>query len=148
MSSQEPWTLGRLLTWTTDYLRQHGSESPQLDAQLLLAHARRCRRIELFTSYAEEASAELRREFRELVRQRAEGTPVAYLTGTREFYSLEFLVTRDVLIPRPETEFLVLALVDLLAASRRIRSAAGALPTWEPAAGFWPPAPRDTFPAR
>ena len=61
---------------------QHGSESPQLDAQLLLAHARHCRRIELFTSYTEEATAALRREFRELVRQRAEGAPVAYLTGS------------------------------------------------------------------
>jgi release factor glutamine methyltransferase len=115
MTSQEPWTLGRLLTWTTDYLRQHGSESAQLDAQLLLAHARHCRRIDLFTAYTEEASAELRGEFRELVRQRAEGVPVAYLTGSREFYSLEFLVTRDVLIPRPETEFVVLAMLDLLA---------------------------------
>lgn len=115
MTSQDPWTLGRLLTWTTDYLRQHGSESAQLDAQLLLAHARHCRRIELFTAYAEEASAELRSEFRELVRQRAEGVPVAYLTGSREFYSLEFLVTRDVLIPRPETEDVVVALLDLLA---------------------------------
>ena len=43
--------MGRLLTWTTDYLRQRGSDSPQLDAQLLLAHARQCRRIDLFTSY-------------------------------------------------------------------------------------------------
>lgn len=115
MTSQDPWTLGRLLTWTTDYLRQHGSESAQLDAQLLLAHARHCRRIELFTAYTEEASAELRSEFRELVRQRAEGVPVAYLTGSREFYSLEFLVTRDVLIPRPETEDVVVAMLDLLA---------------------------------
>jgi release factor glutamine methyltransferase len=115
MTSQESWTLGRLLTWTTDYLRQHGSESAKLDAQLLLAHARHCRRIDLFTAYTEEASADLRREFRELVRQRAEGVPVAYLTGSREFYSLEFLVTRDVLIPRPETEFVVLATLDLLA---------------------------------
>lgn len=115
MTSQESWTLGRLLTWTTDYLRQHGSDSPQLDAQLLLAHARQCRRIELFTAYTEEASADLRREFRELVRQRAEGVPVAYLTGSKEFYSLEFHVTRDVLIPRPETEFVVLALLDVLA---------------------------------
>lgn len=116
MSSHEPWTIGRLLTWTADFLRQHGSESPQLDAQLLLAHARKCRRIELFTSYGEVASEPLRSEFRELIRQRSEGTPVAYLTGSREFYSLEFHVTRDVLIPRPETEFVMLALLDLIKA--------------------------------
>ncbi|MHB0955798.1 MAG: peptide chain release factor N(5)-glutamine methyltransferase [Pirellulaceae bacterium] len=116
MSSQEPWTIGRLLNWTADFLRQRGSESPQLDAQLLLAHARRCRRIDLFTSYGEVASDELRSEFRDLIRRRSEGTPVAYLTGTREFFSLEFHVTRDVLIPRPETEFVVLALLDLIKA--------------------------------
>jgi release factor glutamine methyltransferase len=116
MPSDEPWTIGRLLTWTTDFLRQRGSDSPQLDAQLLLAHARHCRRIDLFTAYNELATETERRDFRELVRQRSEGTPVAYLTGTREFYSLEFHITRDVLVPRPETEFVVLALLDLVKA--------------------------------
>ena len=125
MPSDEPWTIGRLLTWTADFLRQHGSDSPQLDAQLLLAHARQCRRIELFTSYHDIASDAVRSQFRELVRQRAEGTPVAYLTGTREFYSLEFHVTRDVLIPRPETEFVVLALLDLVKAHSRPGRVAG-----------------------
>jgi len=118
MASDEPWTIGRLLNWTTEYLRQHGAESPQLDAQLLLAHARRCRRIELFTSYHEVAEDGVRERFRDLVRQRAAGRPVAYLTGTREFYSLEFQVTPDVLIPRPETEFVVLALLDLVTSRR------------------------------
>ena len=113
-SSEQAWTLGRLLTWTTDFLKQHGSESPQLDAQLLLAHARKCERIELYTAYGEEAPESLRSEFRELVRQRAAGTPVAYLIGHREFYSLDFRVTPEVLIPRPETEFLVIAVTDLV----------------------------------
>lgn len=112
--SDQPWTLGRLLKWTTQYLKQHGSDTPQLDAQLLLAHARQCQRIELFTSYDEEASESLRTEFRELVRKRAAGSPVAYLTGHREFYSLDFQVTPAVLIPRPETEFLVIAVLDLI----------------------------------
>ena len=120
MTSNEAWTIGRLLTWTTDFLRQHGSESPQLDAQLLLAHARGCQRIELFTAYHEEASDSVRTEFRELVRQRAAGTPVAYLVGHREFYSLDFRVTRDVLIPRPETEFLVVAVTDLVKQHRSL----------------------------
>ena len=116
-NADAPWTLGRLLKWTTDFLRQHGSESPQLDAQLLLAHARQCSRIELFTAYDELATDTLRSEFRELVRQRAAGTPVAYLVGHREFYSLDFRVTPDVLIPRPETEFLVIAVSDQLKAA-------------------------------
>ncbi|MFO7901207.1 MAG: peptide chain release factor N(5)-glutamine methyltransferase [Pirellulaceae bacterium] len=111
---EQPWTVGRLLTWTTDFLERRGSESAGLDAQVLLAHARKCQRIELFTAYDEEASAAVRAEFRELVRRRAEGTPVAYLVGHREFYSFDFQVTPDVLVPRPETEELVMAAIDVV----------------------------------
>jgi release factor glutamine methyltransferase len=113
MSSQEPWTIGRLLTFTTDYLRDHGSDSPRLDAEVLLAEARGCKRIELYTAFTEIADDQTRTAFRELVRRRAEGTPVAYLVGKREFFSLSFRVTPDVLIPRPETETLVVRLLDL-----------------------------------
>ncbi len=108
----EEWTIGRLLTWTADYLKQHGSDSPRLEAEVLLAHARGCQRIELYTSFGDAASDELRTRFRELIRRRGEGTPVAYLVGHREFFSLDFRVTPDVLIPRPETELLVMTLLD------------------------------------
>jgi release factor glutamine methyltransferase len=111
-TSDEPWTIGRLLTWTVEYLGKHGAENPRLDAEVLLAEARGCRRIDLYTAYGEPASDEVRTAFRELVRRRAEGTPVAYLVGRREFYSLDFEVSSDVLIPRPETELLVVALLD------------------------------------
>jgi release factor glutamine methyltransferase len=113
MSSAESWTIGRLLTWTTDYLKQHGSDSPRLDAEVLLATARGCKRIDLYTAFAEIADEQTRTAFRELVRRRAEGMPVAYLVGKREFFSLSFRVTPDVLIPRPETETLVVRLLDL-----------------------------------
>jgi release factor glutamine methyltransferase len=101
--STEPWTVGRLLQWTADYLKAHGSESPRLDAEVLLAHALGCQRIELYTTFDDQPGEEARAGFRELVRRRAEGTPVAYLVGRREFYSLSFRVTPEVLIPRPET---------------------------------------------
>jgi release factor glutamine methyltransferase len=109
---EEPWTVGRLLTWTVDYLKKQGAENPRLDAEVLLAEARGCRRIDLYAAYGEPADEQLRTTFRELVRRRAAGAPVAYLVGRREFYSLDFEVTPDVLIPRPETELLVVALVD------------------------------------
>lgn len=112
MSADEPWTIKRLLQWTVPFLRERGSDTAQLDAQLLLAHACNCRRIDLFTTYDQVPSEETRGTFRELVRCRAQGTPVAYLIGRREFYSLDFRVTRDVLIPRPETEHVVVALMD------------------------------------
>ncbi len=101
------WTLGRLLQWTTQFLAERGSESPRLDAEVLLAHAEGCRRIDLYTRFEEPASELTRQRFRELVRQRAEGCPVAYLVGRKEFFSLEFEVSRAVLIPRPSTETLV-----------------------------------------
>lgn len=111
--SDEAWTVGRLLNWTADYLKQHASDSPRLEAEVLLAQAMGCKRIELYTSFDTAPSEAVRAEFRGLVKQRAEGRPVAYLVGRREFYSLEFRVTPDVLIPRPETELLVVALLDL-----------------------------------
>jgi release factor glutamine methyltransferase len=120
---EEPWTIGRLLTWTIDYLGKHGAENPRLDAEVLLADARGCRRIDLYAAYGDPADDQLRAAFRELVRRRAAGTPVAYLVGRREFYSLDFEVTTDVLIPRPETELLVVALLDHVK-QRSVREAA------------------------
>jgi release factor glutamine methyltransferase len=111
-TSEEPWTVGRLLNWTIEYLGKHGVENPRLDAEVLLAEARGCRRIDLYAAFGEQASDETRTAFRELVRRRAAGTPVAYLVGRREFYSMDFEVTPNVLIPRPATEHLVVALLD------------------------------------
>ena len=79
----------------------------RLDAEVLLAEACGCERIELYTRHGEHASEKARTAFRELVHRRAAGAPVAYLVGHREFYSLSFRVTPDVLIPRPETEILL-----------------------------------------
>ncbi len=114
MSDTPAWTIGRLLTWTTDYLKQQGAASPRLDAEVLLAAARGCQRIALYTAYDQIADEATRSAFREYVRRRAAGEPVAYLVGQREFFSLPFQVTRDVLIPRPETEHLVVEVLDLL----------------------------------
>lgn len=113
-ATTEPWTVGRLLNWTTDFLRGKGADSPRLDAEILLAHARGCQRIELYTAFDTEPPEAERSEFRELVSRRAKGTPVAYLVGYREFFSLEFEVTPNVLIPRPETEQLVVRALDLV----------------------------------
>lgn len=114
MPKTDNWTIGRLLNWTADYFTQNGLDSPRLDAEVLLAEACSCQRIELYTTFDEVANEQTRVAFRELVRRRAEGMPVAYLVGRREFYAMMFQVTPDVLIPRPETEFVVVALLDLI----------------------------------
>ena len=111
--NDQPWTVGRLLNWTADFLSDKGVESPRLEAEVLLAHVRDCPRIALYTCFEEQPPEEQRAEFRELVKRRVAGTPVAYLVGHREFFSLSFRVTPDVLIPRPETEQLVVRAIDL-----------------------------------
>jgi release factor glutamine methyltransferase len=104
----ETWTIGALLNWTARFLAEKGSEFPRLDAEVLLAHALGGKRIELYTRYEEIASDEVRTAYRDLVRRRIEGCPVAYLVGRKEFFSLEFAVSAAVLIPRPESEFVVM----------------------------------------
>lgn len=135
-SSDAPWTIGRLLTWTAEYLGKHGSENPRLEAEVLLAEARGCKRIDLYAAFGDPASEEVRVAFRELVRRRAEGTPVAYLVGHREFYALDFEVNPDVLIPRPETELVVVALLD----AAKVRGAGD----WELEAGCVPDVGNET----
>ncbi|MER3417041.1 MAG: peptide chain release factor N(5)-glutamine methyltransferase [Gemmataceae bacterium] len=110
------WTIGTLLTWTAQYFAEQGLPTPRLDAEVLLAHALGVRRIDLYVRFHEPAEVSLRERFRDLVRRRVAGCPVAYLVGKKEFFSLEFRVTPDVMIPRPETEMLVLAALERAAA--------------------------------
>ena len=108
------WTVRRILEWTIPHLKSHGSESPRLDAEILLAHARGCPRIQLYTNYDEPLTDTQRSTMRDLVKRRAAAEPVAYLVGHREFFSLDFQVTKDVLIPRPDTETLVVDAIEAL----------------------------------
>ncbi len=113
-TSPQPWTVRRILEWTTQHLTEHGSPSPRLDAEILLAHARGCPRIHLYTHFDDELTEEVRGRMRDLVRRRAKAEPVAYLVGHREFYSLDFAVAPGVFIPRPETELLVMEALEQL----------------------------------
>jgi release factor glutamine methyltransferase len=101
------WTIRALMEWTEQHFQKKGLESPRLEAQLLLAHALGCRRVELYTRWDEEVSEDRRGQFRDLIQRRLDGCPVMYLVGKREFFTLEFEVTPAVLVPRPETETLV-----------------------------------------
>lgn len=101
------WTLKRLLEWTAEYFGRIPISQPRLSAEILLAHALGCQRIELYTNFAKCPNAEQLAEFRQWVKRCGNHEPVAYLTGKGHFFSLEFKVTTAVLIPRPETELLV-----------------------------------------
>lgn len=113
-TQNEPWTILRMLQWTTEHLKKHGSPSARLDAEVLFAHARKCKRIDLYAAFNEEPPEEVKAVFRELVKRRAAGEPVAYLVGQKEFYSLSFVVDKRCLIPRGETEHIVIECLDRL----------------------------------
>jgi release factor glutamine methyltransferase len=99
-------TVADSLRMATGTLAAH-SDSPRLDAELLLGKILGLNRSGLTVHGALPLSAARCDEFASLIAQRARGVPVAYLIGRREFWSLELTVTPDVLVPRPETELLV-----------------------------------------
>jgi len=106
------WTVLELLKWTADYFRAKGIETARLDAEILLAFALGSDRLRLYLDFEKPVQPDERARFRELVKRRAEErVPVAYLTGVREFWSMPLAVTPDVLVPRPETETLVEAVL-------------------------------------
>jgi len=108
------WTIQKLLTWITEFLTQKDVDSPRLSAELLLSHVLGLKRIDLYTQYNKPVPQEQLEPLRELVKRAGRQEPVAYLVGRTEFYSLEFEVTSDCLIPRPETELLVQRAIEFL----------------------------------
>lgn len=114
MSTAETWTVKRLLEWTTDFFKKKGIDMPRLEAEILLSAALKLKRIELYTNFETEPTEPQRTIFREFVKRRGMGEPVAYLVGFKEFYSISLKVDPNVLIPRPETEQLVLETLDIL----------------------------------
>lgn len=108
------WTIGSLLETASGYLREKGSSSPRLDAELLLAEALRFERIQLYTQYDRPLAAEEVDAYRALVARRAAHEPVAYILSRAYFRHLCLEVGPEVLIPRPETEELVEAALALL----------------------------------
>jgi release factor glutamine methyltransferase len=113
-ASPAKWNVLALLDWTRGHLERCGVPSPRLAAEMLLAATMGCRRIDLYTRYDYSPPEEHLERFRDLIRRAAAREPVAYLVGEKEFYSLPIRVTRDVLVPRPETEILVEQAVERL----------------------------------
>lgn len=103
----ETWTVRRILEWTAAFFTRKNVDSPRLSAELLLAHVLDAPRIKLYTDYDRALSEQQLAAMRALVQRAAEEEPIAYLTGRAHFFGLEFEVSRDVLIPRPDTETLV-----------------------------------------
>jgi release factor glutamine methyltransferase len=108
------WTIISLLKWTESYFDSHGIDSPRMTAEILLAHALKTTRINLYIQHDKPLSRSELIQFKTLIQRRINREPVAYITGSKEFWSLDFTVTKDVLIPRPDTECIVEATLALL----------------------------------
>jgi len=110
----ESWTIQKLLSWVTEYFTGKSIDSPRLSAEWLLCYALGIKRIELYTQFNKVVGQEQLLQLHELVKRAGTHEPIAYLTGKKEFYSLEFEITKDCLIPRPETEILVERAIEFL----------------------------------
>lgn len=92
---------------TTTFFETHGIESPRLTIELLLAHLLKKKRLDLYLEFERELDDPTLQKLREMVKRRAAGEPLQYITGETEFCGLKLMVDKRVLIPRPETELLV-----------------------------------------
>jgi release factor glutamine methyltransferase len=107
MTRESSFSIRDALAWGAQALREAAIENARLDADVLLRHALDMERERLYMNIEAPISAGQEAKFRQLVLRRSRREPVAYITGHKEFWSLDFVVTPAVLIPRPETELLV-----------------------------------------
>ena len=103
----------KILQWTQQYFQSKGVENPRLDAEVLLCAVLDKSRIQLYTNFDEPLEEQELKQYRGYVARRAAREPVAYILGHKGFLQYDFKVTKDTLIPRPETELLVEQLVSL-----------------------------------
>jgi len=104
-------TILEAIQLSTDYLAKKGIESARTNAELILANILDCTRLKLYLSFDRPLSEEEKNKYRDDIQRRGKFEPLQYITGKTDFYNLEFDITPDVLIPRPETEFLIEAVI-------------------------------------
>ena len=97
---------------STDYLEKKGIESPRTNAELLLANILICKRLDLYLKFDQPLKENEIILYREFIRRRGKFEPLQYITGSVEFFGIEFKVNKSVLIPRPETEILVETIIN------------------------------------
>jgi len=105
--SPKTWTIKGLLRVTADYLEKKEIDNPRLCAELLLAHQLEINRVKLYLSFDQPLNDIEISGYRSLIKRRISREPTQYITGVQEFWSMDFHVTPQVLIPRPESELLV-----------------------------------------
>ncbi|MFH0812403.1 MAG: hypothetical protein V2A69_06130, partial [Pseudomonadota bacterium] len=106
-------TVLSLLNKTAEFLSRHRPDTPRLDTEVLLAHVLKTNKTGLYLSLHHRISDKEIEKLQELIARRIKGEPVAYIIGRKEFWSLTFKVNYAVMIPRPQTETLVEAALQL-----------------------------------
>ncbi len=106
-AAEKIWTIREALSWAEEYLAGYNVPDAKIEAEYLLAHALDCKRTELYLNHANNLSYNVLQEFIDFVERRIKREPSQYIIGEQEFWGLPFKVTRDVLIPRSETELIV-----------------------------------------
>ncbi|MFH1349479.1 MAG: peptide chain release factor N(5)-glutamine methyltransferase [Pseudomonadota bacterium] len=112
------WTIEELLVATTDFLRKKQIDSPRLSAEILLAHQLNMDRVKLYLNFNQPLSEREVSGYRSLIKRRLKREPLHYIIGFREFWSLEFIVGPQVMVPRPESELLVELVLSLCKVGR------------------------------
>ena len=105
-------TVLEAINLSTEFLEKKEIESPRINAELLLAHALNCKRLDLYLSYDRPLNEDEVKLYREFIRRRIKSEPLQYIIGKVEFYGIEFNVNPSVLIPRQETEILVETIIN------------------------------------
>ncbi len=118
-------TIQELLKQSIQYLKSYGVENSILDAQLILSHILKVERLYLVTHNNKELDEEVIKQYNQLISLRVQGIPVQHILGKQEFMSLPFKVTKDVLIPRADTEILVEKMIEKYAHYSRDRQLIG-----------------------
>jgi release factor glutamine methyltransferase len=118
-ASQPIWTVQEILRWTSQRFAQVDIATPLLDAQVLLCFVMKISRVELYTQAQRPLTSQERSVFREFVRRRLAGEPVAYLLGKKDWHDLSLYVDKRVLIPRPETESLLDFALEVLKSAQK-----------------------------
>ncbi len=113
------WKILELLKWATGYFGEHDIDSPRSTAEILLAYTLAVQRIDLYLRYDQPLNDTELAAFKGLIKRRVAREPVAYIVGQKEFWGLDFKVGPGTLIPRPETEHLVEAALEVIQAADR-----------------------------
>lgn len=113
------WTILRMILWSAEYLEGKGVESGRLDAEHLLAHVLGMERLQLYLQYERPLTPDELDAYRPLLKRRAGREPLQHILGVQPFRELDLEVDESVLVPRPETELLVDAVLEWARGSER-----------------------------